>query len=122
MFDKFKAMGAVAGLLGKKEQLRAAMDRVKAKMAEARLTGTAGQGAVKAVASGKMQLVSIEITPALAAGMGADAKTRELAGSLVTEAVNDALAKAQALLKESIEAEARSLGLPGIPGLDELMQ
>lgn len=122
MFDKLKAMGAVAGLLGKKEALRGAMDRVKAKMSEARLTGSAGQGAVKAVVSGKMQVVSIEVTPALAAGMGADPKTRELAGNLITEAVNDALTKAQALLKECVEAEAKALGLPGLPGMEELMQ
>lgn len=121
MFDKLKAMGAVAGLLGKKDQLRDAMDRVKEKMAAARVTGAAGQGAVKAIVSGKMQVVSIEMAPALAAGIAADPKTRELAGNLITEAVNDGLTKAQSLLKECVEAEAKALGLPGLPGLDELM-
>jgi len=122
MFDKLKSMGAIAGLLGKKDQLRDAMDRVKDKMSLARVTGTGGQGAVKAVVSGKMQVISIELAPALAAGIAADDRTRELAGNLITEAVNDGLSKAQSLLKECVEAEAKALGLPGLPGLDELMR
>ena len=121
MFDKLKAMGALAGLMGKREALREAADRVKAKSAAARLVGTDGGGAVRVTVSGALKVVSVEIAPALAAGIATDDKTRTLAGNLITEAVNDGLSQAQAHLKDAIDAEARALGLPELPGLDQLV-
>ncbi len=115
MFEKFRAMGAVAGLLKDKEKLREAGDRVKARAGAARATGEAGGGAVRVVASGLMQVVSIELQPALVAGMAADERTRELAGNLVTQAVNEALARARLLMQEELQKEARELGLGDLP-------
>lgn len=90
MFDRLRAMGAVAGLLKDREKLRAAGQRIKDTTAAARATGEAGGGAVRVVASGRLRIVSMELTPALVAGMAADDRTRELAGSLIADAVNDA--------------------------------
>lgn len=120
MFDKFKAMGAIAGLMGKKEAIKEAFERVKDKTGRTHLTGTGGGGAVKAVVSGHMKVVSIEMSPGLCAGISMDDKTRQLAGNLIAEAVNDALTQAQALLKESISAEAKALGLPDLGGLEQM--
>jgi DNA-binding protein YbaB len=121
MFDKLKAMGALAGLMGKREALREVAERVKTKSAAARLVGSAGGGAVRVTVSGALKVVSVEIAPALAAGIAADDKTRILAGNLITEAVNDGLSQAQAHLKDAIDAEARALGLPELLGLDQLI-
>jgi DNA-binding protein YbaB len=115
VFDKLKAMGALAGLLKDKEKLREAAERVKARAAEVRGYGSAGAGAVRATVDGRMKVLSIELEPALAGGMAADDRTRELAGSLIAEAVNDAMARAQARMREVIEKEAADLGLPGLP-------
>jgi DNA-binding protein YbaB len=120
MFDKFKAMGAIAGLMGKKGEIKAAVERVKDKLARATLTGTGGGGAVKALVSGQMKVLSIELSPALAAGIATDNRTRELAGDLIAQAVNDGLAQAQTLVKDSIAAEAQVLGLPDLGGLEGL--
>ena len=120
MFDKLKAMVAIAGLMGKKGEIQAAMARVKDKMAVTTVTGTGGGGAVRAVVSGQLKVVSIEMSPGLCAGIAMDDKTRSLAGSLITEAVNDGMSQAQAVLKDAISAEAKALGLPDLGGLEGL--
>jgi DNA-binding protein YbaB len=119
MFDTFKAMGAIAGLLGKKGEIKAAVERVKEKSAKTTVTGSGGGGAVKAVVSGQLKVVSIEISQALAAGIAADERTRVLAGNLIVEAVNDGLQQAQDALKDQIAAEAKALGLPELGGLEQ---
>lgn len=116
MFDKLKTMGAIAGLLKDKDRLRAAGERIKARAEEIRAEGEAGGGAVRVVASGKLKVLSIDVAPALVAGMAADDRTRGLAGSLIAEAVNAALAGAQRQIQEEIGREARGLGLDDLPG------
>ena len=120
MFDKLKAMGAIAGLMGKKGEIQAAMERVKEKMARTQVTGSGGGGAVKAVVSGQLKVVSIEMSAGLCAGISMDDKTRSLAGNLIAEAVNDGMTQAQAALKEAISAEAQALGLPDLGSLGGL--
>ncbi len=122
MFDNLKAMGAMAGLMKNKDRLREVGERVKEKMARARVTGQAGGGAARAVVSGQMRVVEIELSGPLVAGMAADDKTRALAGTLITEAVNSALEQAQRMLQEEISKEARELGLPDLPGLGDLLK
>lgn len=121
MFDKLKAMGAIAGLMGKKEAIKDAVQRVKEKMARTTVTGSGGAGAVKAVVSGQLKVVSVELSPGLCAGISMDDKTRQLAGTLIAEAVNDGLSQAQAILKETIAAEAQALGLPDISNLEGMV-
>lgn len=116
MFDKLKALGAVASLMKDKDRLRESGDRVKARAAAIRAEGRGGQGAVRVIASGHLRVVSIEVAPALVAGMVADDRTRELAGSLIAEAVNDALALAQRQVQEELRREAQALGLGDLSG------
>lgn len=120
MFEKMKAGAALMGLLSKRGEIQAAIARVKEKMGETTVTGSGGGGAVRAVVSGQLKVVSIEMSPGLCAGISMDDKTRSLAGSLIAEAVNDGMAKAQAVLKDAISAEAKALGLPDLGGLEGL--
>jgi DNA-binding protein YbaB len=115
MFDKIKAMGAMASLLKDKDKLRAAGDRIKAAAQATRATGEGGGGAVRVTVDGKMRILEVELQPALVAGMAADERTRALAGNLIADAANTAMAAAQAKMKVVIEKEARELGLPDIP-------
>lgn len=115
MFDKFKTMGALASLMQNKEKIREAGERIKSAAAEVRGYGVGGGGAVRATVDGRMKVLAIELEPPLVAGMAADEKTRALAGTLIAEAVNDAMAKAQMKMKEVLDKEARELGLPEIP-------
>ena len=121
MFDNLKAMGAVAGLLKNQDKLRAAMERVRRELAGMRLTGEAGGGAARAIVTGDMRVLSIEVGPAMAAGLASDS-SRRMAEVLIAEAVNDGLAKARAAAAETMSAEARELGLPDLPaGLGGLL-
>ncbi len=123
MFDKLKAMGAVTSLLKNQDALRDAAARVRATLEQAVVTGQAGSGAARATVTGTMRVQSVELSPALAGGMAGDDRTRRLASSLIADAVNDALAQAQVLLKNSIDAEAKALGLEGmLPDLSQLMR
>ena len=121
MFDNMKTMAALAGLMKNKDKLRAAGERVKEKAEALRITADAGSGAARATVNGAMKVLSVELSPALVLGMAAEEKTRNLAASLIADAVNEALRQAQGRMKGYIDEEAKELGfeggLPGIPGL-----
>ncbi len=115
MFDKLKAMGAVASLLRDKDKLKATTERVKQVSESVRASGEAGGGVVRVTVNGQMKLVGVEIGPALAAGMAADDRTRELAGNLICQAADEAMRAARDKMTEIIRREARELGLPDDP-------
>jgi DNA-binding protein YbaB len=121
MFDNLKAMGAIASLMKNKDGLKAAGERIKAAAAATRATGEGGAGAVRVTVDGKMRVLAVELGPALVSGMAADDRTRELVGTLIAEACNNAMAAAQAKMQVVIEKESRELGLgdlgPGLAGL-----
>ncbi|MBL9001699.1 MAG: YbaB/EbfC family nucleoid-associated protein [Phycisphaerae bacterium] len=121
MFDNLKSLGALAGLMKNKDKLREAGDRVRAKMEATRVIGEAGSGAARAVATGTMRILEVELAPGLVMGMAADEQTRALAGGLIAEAVNEALRRAQVVMREAMEEEARALGLDGVPGMEHLL-
>jgi len=114
MFDSLKSMGAIANLLKNKDELANAGKRVQERMEALRVTGEAGGGAVRVVATGKMRVESIHIEPAAAAGFAADEDSRLMAQALITHAVNDALIKAQEQAQVAIASEAEALGVPEI--------
>jgi len=105
-------MGAVASLLKNKEQVVEAGRRVQARLEALRVTGQAGGGAVRATATGKMRVVSIEMGAGVAAGLGADERSRAMAQDLIAAAVNDAMEQAQRAAQDAIAEEARNLGVP----------
>jgi DNA-binding protein YbaB len=122
MFDKIKAMGAVAGLMKNQDAIKQAAGRVREKMEKTVVSGQAGSGAARATVTGTLKVVSVELSPALVGGMNADERTRQLASGLIAEAVNDAMKQAQVKIKEAIEIETKALGLEGmLPDLSSFM-
>lgn len=119
MFDKLKAMSAIAGLMKNQDKIKDSLAKVKEQMGVVRIDGQAGGGAARATVNGQMRVLSVELSPALLAGMAADDRTRELAAGLIAEAVNDALSQARSKLAEAIEKESRELGIPEL-GSSEL--
>lgn len=115
MFDQLKMMGAVAGLLKNRDQIKAVGQRIQSRLEILRIEGRSEGGLVKAVLSGKMEVLSIEVSPSLGAGLGSsDAHTRQMASAMIAAAVNEALKKAQAAVAEVIDEEGEKLGLPGL--------
>lgn len=121
MFDKLKAMGAVANLMKNQDGIKDAARRVREKMEQTTVIGESGSGAARATVTGTLKVVSVELSPALVGGMNADERTRQLASSLIADAVNDAMRHAQAKIKEALDAEAKAMGLEGmLPDLTAL--
>lgn len=116
MFDNLKALGAMSALMKNKDKFAEAAQRVRAELERARVTGESGSGLVKAVASGEMKLVSLEMSPALTAGIGSSESDRAMASGLITEAVNNALLRARERAQDIIRKESQALGLPDLPG------
>lgn len=94
----------------KAQKVKANMDEMRGRLASRRIEATAGDGAVKVTVSGDKQIVSIEVDGGRAALAGRPLE------ALILEASNDALKKAEALLKEELNAALASAGL-GLPGL-----
>ena len=93
-------------------QMQQEMTRIQAELADARVEGTAGGGAVKAVVTGKQSLVSIEIDPA-----AVDPADVEMLQDLVTAAVNDALDASRRVAEQKMGAlTALGGGLGGLLG------
>lgn len=105
MFDQIKAMGAIAGLLRDRDRLKTAMETLKQRLDEARVSGACGAAQVEATGRGRVLQVRID-EQALASGDAA------ALGEDVARAVNLALEAAQRLMREEAERSAAELGLP----------
>ncbi|HZW11020.1 MAG TPA: YbaB/EbfC family nucleoid-associated protein [Phycisphaerales bacterium] len=114
MFDQFKTMGAMAGLLKNREKLQAAAARVKRTLDESPSVGEAGGGAVRVTVGGELKVTRVELMPAVVAGMAADESARRGVEALIAEATNDALRRAQERIRDAIDREAKGLGIEGL--------
>jgi hypothetical protein len=90
-------------------QMQQNMQRVEEELAAAVLEGTAGGGVVRAVVTGKQQLVRVEIDPS-----AVDPADVEMLQDLVVAAVNDALRAARELSESKMAAVTGGLRLPGM--------
>ncbi|MEM1184387.1 MAG: YbaB/EbfC family nucleoid-associated protein [Planctomycetota bacterium] len=113
-----KMMGKLASLLKNKSKLEAAAQDIKAQLESLRVEGQAGNGAVRAVATGSMKIESVRIDPALAAGLMTE--DRAMAEGLVTHAVNDALIRAQEAARQIVQRHADELGLGDLADMGPL--
>lgn len=122
MFD-FKSMGAVASLMKNKDQLEAAGKRVKERIEALRVEGSAGGGVVRAVVSGKLEMISVSVDPAVGSGFGAGEDAKRMAENLIVEATNDAVKKARDEAAAIIQTEIQALGLDeSMPGIAQALK
>ena len=90
-------------------QMQRDMARVEEELHAARLEGTAGGGVVRAVVSGKQELVELHIDPD-----AVDPADVEMLQDLVVAAVNDAIRASRDLEKSKMAAITGGLRLPGM--------
>jgi DNA-binding YbaB/EbfC family protein len=115
MFDMFKNMGAMAGLLSNLPKIQERMKEMQSRLAQIVVEGDAGAGMVKAKANGRMELVGLTISDE-----AMKLNDREMLEDLVKGAVNHALTKAREAMAEETGKLGESLGLPPgikIPGM-----
>lgn len=89
-------------------EMQANMEKAQAQLAEARVEGTAGGGAVTVVMTGTQECKEIRISPD-----AVDPTDVETLQDLVLAAVSDALAKSKALAAERLGGVTGGLQLPG---------
>jgi hypothetical protein len=90
-------------------QMQRDMARVEEELHAARLEGSAGGGVVRAVVSGKQELVELHIDPD-----AVDPADVEMLQDLVVAAVNDAVRASRDLEKAKMAAITGGLRLPGM--------
>jgi len=118
MFGNLKNL---AGIMSQAGQIKEKVTRLQDELARRQVEGEAGAGAVRVVANGKMEILSIELDkPLLSAlvGEGNDDDLRMIE-DLVAAAANVALAKAREAAQEEI---GQLTGDMNLPGLDQLLK
>jgi hypothetical protein len=90
-------------------QMQQEMLRVQNELAVTNVDGSAGGGVVRAVVTGKQELVSVTIDPS-----AVDPADVEMLQDLIVAAVNDALRTARELGETKMAAVTGGLKLPGM--------
>ena len=118
MFENFKGMASMAGVLKDLPRIRDKMEEVKQRLGQQTVVAETGGGAVRATANGLLRIVSIEVEPPLMTTLvdATSAEDRALAQDLIAGAVNAALEKARHLAEDAFSSAAGELGLPIPPG------
>ncbi|MGD0863463.1 MAG: YbaB/EbfC family nucleoid-associated protein [Candidatus Limnocylindrales bacterium] len=90
-------------------QMQQDLARVQQELAAAQVEGSAGGGVVKAVVTGKQELVSVTIDPS-----AVDPADVEMLQDLIVASVNDALRAAREMGEAKMAAVTGGLRLPGM--------
>lgn len=91
------------------QRLQAKMLKLQAELEEKQVEGSSGGGMVKAVATGKQQIVSIQIEKEVV-----DPEDVEMLQDLVLAAVNDALTKASEMVSSEMGKITGGMKIPGL--------
>ena len=95
-------------LLRRAQEVQVKMAALQRDLARRRVEGTSGAGLVRAVATGELRILEIEIDAQLLAG-----GDRAMLQDLVAAAVNAALSQAQRMVQEEMQRAAAAMQLPG---------
>ena len=91
------------------QQLQQRMVKAQEELEEMNVEISSGGGAVRVVVSGKLKLLSMEISPD-----AVDPRDVDMLQDLVLAAVNEGLEKAQEMASEKMSALTGGLKLPGM--------
>jgi nucleoid-associated protein EbfC len=91
------------------QQMQQDLLRVQGELEGLMVDGSAGGGVVKAVVTGKQELVSVTIDPA-----AVDPSDVEMLQDLIVAAVNDALRASRQVAEEKMAAVTGGLRIPGM--------
>ncbi len=118
MFEGFKGMAGLAGLMKDLPKIKAKMQEVKQRLGERSVTAETGGGAVRVTANGLLRVEAVHVDQALLAGL-VDASNPDdcaVAEELIAGAVNSAMEKARHMAEEEMAGAAGEMGLPIPPG------
>ena len=96
-------------MLKQAQQLQKRMEQMQEEMETLTVEGSAGGGAVTAIVTGKMQVLSITIDPDVV-----DPDDVDLLQDMVLAAVNDGLHKAEETVSKQMASLTGGLKIPGL--------
>ena len=99
----------MANLQRMAQQMQQEMLRIQGELDTLTVDGTAGGGVVKAVVTGKQEVVSVTIDPA-----AVDPSDVDMLQDLIVAAINDALRSSRQVAEEKMAAVTGGLRLPGM--------
>jgi len=95
------------------QKMQQDLARMEEELAGRTVEASSGGGVVKAVATGKQEIVSVTIDPSVL-----DPADVEMLQDMIVAAVNDALAKARAMAEQEVARITGGLNIPGLmPGM-----
>ena len=99
----------MANLQRMAQQMQQDMQRIEGELRDAHVDGSAGGGVVKAVVTGKQELVSVTIDPT-----AVDPSDVDMLQDLIVAAINDALRSSRQMAEEKMSAVTGGLKIPGL--------
>ena len=99
----------MANLQRMAQQMQQEMLRIQTELETLTVDGSAGGGVVKAVVTGKQELVSVTIDPT-----AVDPSDVDMLQDLIVAAVNDALGNSRRVAEEKMAAVTGGLRIPGM--------
>jgi DNA-binding YbaB/EbfC family protein len=91
------------------QQMQQELLRIQGELETLMIDGSAGGGVVKAVVTGKQELVSVTIDPS-----AVDPSDVDMLQDLIVAAVNDALGNSRRVAEEKMSAVTGGLRIPGM--------
>ncbi|CUH76195.1 Nucleoid-associated protein [Tritonibacter multivorans] len=107
MFKGLGALGDMAGMMKKAQEMQSKMGEMQEELHNIMVVGEAGAGLVKATASAKGDLKALDIDPSIF-----NSDDKEVVEDLILAAVKDAQAKAAERSQEEMGKLTEGLGLP----------
>jgi nucleoid-associated protein EbfC len=99
----------MANLQRMAQQMQQEMLRIQTELETLTVDGSAGGGVVRAVVTGKQELISVTIDPS-----AVDPSDVDMLQDLIVAAVNDALRSSRSVAEEKMAAVTGGLRLPGM--------
>jgi DNA-binding YbaB/EbfC family protein len=107
MFKGLGGMGDMAKVMKSAQEMQGKMAQMQEDMHNMMVTGESGAGLVKAVASCKGELKSLDIDPSIFSG-----DDKEVVEDLILAAIKDAQSKASEKAQEEMAKLTEGMGLP----------
>ena len=101
--------GGMGNIMKQAQMMQKRMAQMQQELEERRIEATSGGGMVKAVVSGKQQMISLTIDP-----KAVDPEDVEMLQDLVVAAVSEALKLSQKLAEEEMNKVTGGLNIPGL--------
>ena len=104
-----RQFGNMGNMMKQAQKLQSDMERLQEELGSQSVEGTAGGGMVKAVVTGKQEVVSIAIEKEVV-----DPEDVEMLQDLVTAAVNEALRKSRDMMTDQMSKLTGGMNIPGL--------